>query len=318
MAMKNKKKNSMKIFIAIAAVSLAVLAILVYLLVFKTDKDTDIKKADDEATYSSEVDTEEKAAEGQSEEIAKEPLEEASENASEEQAEEALDGALEEVIISDPSEVIASAEYKDGLIGRASQFKDDCALLYPDSSDDLSRFSLLDIDKDGIPELIMHDVAGKCAYYCSFAAGGVTEPFEIFRDEDNGESSFIPEAYAALYLEKNLFIKYVITGNYEKIESYIYRVNAETKAPELMNSVVVMKGSDGNKTYSDGDGNAISAEEYTAVYKNTLADDFGHYFLDELMIADGEYDFNSQYTFNSTAALSHMTLDELTGYLGQN
>ena len=280
MAIKNNKNKRILIFAVIAAVLLIALAAIVYLVISGTDKN----EQDEQVTI--------------------------------EDLTEAIEEPVEEVVTIDPKEVMASAVYKDGLLSRAKQFKDDCATIYSDTTDDLARFSLIDIDKDGIDDLIMHDVPGKRAYYCSYAGDSITEPFEIFIDENSDDSSYIPGAYAALYLEKNLFIKYVVSGNYDRTEAYLYKVNEETKAPELVGSVVTQKDSEGNHTYFGSDGQTISEDEYLAVFKDALGDDYGYYFLDELKIADGEYDFKTQYTFNSTAAISHMTLEEFSAKIG--
>ena len=278
MAMKNNKKKRIIIFCVIAAVFLIALFVSVYLIVFKNDKS--------DATQQVTIDD--------------------------------LTEKIPEPEKPDPAEVLASAAYKDGIIEKATVFRDDCASKYPDISDDLARFSLIDIDKDEIPELIMHDVPGKMAYYCSYALEGISEPFEIFICENSDESSYIPCAYAALYFEKNLFIKYNIKGNYDETESYIYRVNEETKAPELIGQVSAKKDSEGNYSYFGSDGSEVSKEDYCAVFKDALGDDYGRFFLDELMLADGEFDFNLQYVFNSTAAVSHMTFEELTSYIASN
>ena len=278
MAIKGNKKKRIIIFCVIAAAFLIALAVIVYLIVFRDDKS----------------------------------------DTSQQVTIDDLTEKIPEPEKPDPAEVLASAEYKDGIVERATAFRDDCGLRYPDSDDDLARFSLIDIDKDGIPELIMHDVPGKMAYYCSYVGEGISEPFEIFTCEDSGESSYIPSAYAALYFEKNLFIKYIITGDYDRAESYLYRVDEETKAPLPVGQVSVNKDSDGNFSYFGSDGSEISKEDYCAVFKGALGDDYGRYFFDELMLADGEYDFNMQYVFNSTAAVSHMTLEELTSYIASN
>ena len=308
MAMKNYKKKRIIIFAAVAVVLLVALAVFVYFLVSKTDKGDKAQQESIESITESIEDASDNNDGANASEDGAETSEEPAEIAEEQEA---------EAIVLNPEEVLASAAYKDGIISKATRFKEDCAALYADSADDLARFTLIDVDKDGITELIMHDVAGKKAYYCSYAGEGVTEPFEIFSDEKE-EGSYVPGAYAALYFDKNLFIKYVISGDYDKVESYLYRVNEATKEPELINSVIAEKDSEGNHSFTGSDGSALSEADYLAVFKDALGEDFGRFFLDELMIADGEYDFKTQYIFNSTAALPHMTLEELTARIGGN
>ncbi|SEL06094.1 hypothetical protein SAMN04487770_105128 [Butyrivibrio sp. ob235] len=287
MAIKKNKKLRRIIFIAITVLVIVILA-TVLILLFRP---------------------------GKSDSTGMTSYDDLKETITEESAGDNIEATEEETVeqaVVDPGEVLASAAYKEGIISRATQFRDECASLYTDISGDLARFSLIDIDKDGIPELIMHDVSGKRAFYCSYVGEAVSEPFEIYVDETDDDSSYMPGTYAALFLEKNLFIKYVILNNGGRIESYLYRVNEQTKAPELINNVAVENGA----SFMAGDGSSVSEEDYRAVFSSALGDDYGHYFLDELMIADGEYDFKSQYSWGSSPALSHMTLDELSAKIG--
>jgi len=211
-----------------------------------------------------------------------------------------------------PEEVVSSAAYKEGMLGAAESFKSECAEIFAGYNSDLARFSMMDVDKDGIPELIMHDIAGRAAYYISFAGGTVTEKQTIFESSNDINNSTDINSYAALYKDKNLFIRYEIAKDGKSSESYFYSIDPDSKEPVLLNSLSwTEKGLLGDEKFKSNDAN-ISRDEYINIFKEYLGeDDYNNFFLDDLMMADGEYDFRSETTWNSTPGAEHLTYEEL-------
>ncbi len=216
-----------------------------------------------------------------------------------------------------PAEVVAGNIYREGMQQAAESFKNECAEKFTGYKSDLARFSLIDIDRDEIPELIMHDIVGASAYYVGYSNGQITDKKVIYESDNDINNSTDISTYAALYMDKNLFIRYEIGSDEGSAETYFYNVDTESKDPVLITSLSYSKGLLGDElTYKDAGGNKISKEEYENVFKENLGEeDYKHFFLDDIMIADGEYDFRTETTWNSTPYAEHMTYEELVNAL---
>ncbi len=209
-----------------------------------------------------------------------------------------------------PDEIIASAEYNQGILERAAAYKDSCAGAFSDISDDLARFSLVDVNEDRIPELIMHDVIGKSAYYCTYVNGGISEPVLIYEAADVGEYTYNPGTYAALYPNHNIYVRYEFSDDRNRIESHFFSIDDATGQPGELGMLVVNKADD-SFSYEDGNGNSVSEEDYLKAFNQYMGDDlFKRFFDRDMMIADGEYDFRSEYLWGDSAG-TQMTYSEL-------
>lgn len=210
----------------------------------------------------------------------------------------------------DPEEIIVSAEYNQGILDRAAAYKDNCASAFSDISDDIARFSLVDINEDRIPELIMHDVIGKSAYYCTYVNGGISEPVLIYEAADVGGDTYNLSSYAALYPDHNIYIRYEFSDDRKRIESHFYSIDDASDQPGDLGMLVVNKGDD-SFSYEDGNGNSISEDDYLKAFNQYMGDElFKRFFDKDMMIADGEYDFRSEYLWGGSAE-TQMTYSEL-------
>lgn len=217
---------------------------------------------------------------------------------------------VEKIEKPDPNEIISSAAYNNGIMERASSYKEGLISIFPDITEDLARFSLIDIDKDGIPELVMHDVIGKAAYYCSFTGGEMSMPVTIYEASEVGEDTYSTNAYAALYKDYDVFVRYEFSDGRNGIKSFFYRLDDNTKQPLELGSLSVRRSED-EYSFEDGNGNALSQEEYKDAFRSYLGDEcFNRFFDTDLMIADGEYDFRSEFLWADSEGIQ-MTYDEL-------
>ncbi|MCR5656361.1 MAG: hypothetical protein K6G06_02755 [Butyrivibrio sp.] len=232
----------------------------------------------------------------------------------------------------------ATQDYKTVYLQRAQAFQAECAQRFAGAEDDLARFCLMDMDLDGVPELIMHDVAGEHASYCTYKNGVVSDVFSIY---DNAEQEAAVQnygAYATLYKNMNLYIKYEFSNNYaesgyggikqvlmpehkykQTVTSSFYSIDVVSGAPVLMGSLKFVRSGSGEKykyKFYDADGKKIEKKEYKKRFREFIGEDnFRSFFISEAMMADGDYDFRSELLWNSTPSAKHMTLEEFTSYL---
>lgn len=340
-----EKKNLIMVLTGILAVSVLIFTAVFWIflknVIFKGNADENRAEESTEAVIADSSAAEDSSeAEASDGEITAAEAETMGDEASAETEDAGTEEApSDEAALSEsPTDIINGPVYKAEFLNRAQAFKDECAQRFPEAEDDLARFCLYDINKDGVPELVMHDVTGEHASYCTYINGAVTPAVSIYDNREKESEIQNYGAFGTLYSDVGVFIKYEFSNDYAEsgfggikqvlmpdhaynqvIISSFYYINQDDGMPAMLSQVSVVRsisGEDCSYTLRDAAGNGISEEDYKNVFKSLLGEDnFRKFFSDEMMIADGDYDFRSELLWNSTKNALHMTFDEFSAFL---
>ncbi len=189
------------------------------------------------------------------------------------------------------------------------------------SAEDDARYGLFDMDCDSIPELIMHDLTGEYACFCSYRNGNVTEPSVLF-DNHGNESSF---KSCALFTDRNIQLIYEISGGdtddpySQTIKTDICGLDADG-IPVVRDSILMKITAGGDELdiryeqlSPDGD-REIGRDEYLSILADHAGEDIIQRFrIDEGLtdIIEGAYDLGVGKSEAGTGRLQRLTLGEL-------
>lgn len=193
-------------------------------------------------------------------------------------------------------------------------------------SSDTARFGLFDMDFDGMPELIMHDLTGEYVCYCTYRNESMSERTVLYDNIMNKDFA----RSCALFDDRNIHLIYEISGGSadgpyrEYIKTDVMRLNeagVQEKIDELMLELVV--SGDSIETHyismNSGDERETDGEEYYSI----LAGHVGKENADRFRLSDGipdvidgDYDFAIGRSEAGTESKQRLTLDELKEVLG--
>ncbi|MCR5177636.1 MAG: hypothetical protein K6C95_01480 [Lachnospiraceae bacterium] len=193
-------------------------------------------------------------------------------------------------------------------------------------SSDTARFGLFDMDFDGMPELIMHDLTGEYVCFCTYRNESMSERTVLYDNIMNKDFA----RSCALFDDRNIHLIYEISGGSadgpyrEYIKTDVMRLDeagVQEKLDELMLELVV--SGDSIETHyisiNSGDEREIDGEEYYSI----LAGHVGKENADSFRLSDGipdvidgDYDFAIGRSEAGTDSKQRLTLDELKEVLG--
>ena len=235
----------------------------------------------------------------------------------------------------DAAEVIESDEYVTGMQNAVQAFYDQCNSRFPEAEDDLVRYTLMDIDGDEIPELLMHDVTGDCAYICAYYNKKILGPFRIFDNQDSEKAGVQNYgAYASIYDDTDIITVYEFSNDYaesgygtvkqvvipdhdytQEITTSFLRLNKKTGMLDEISRIKAIRNYSGGEyefSFRNGDGTSISEADYRECFKENIGEDnYRRFFIDEMMIADSEYSFRSEYLWNSRPSEEHLSKEKI-------
>ena len=208
----------------------------------------------------------------------------------------------------------------EGYMKAAEAFAEHLSQTVP-AAEDTARYGLFDMDSDSVPELIMHDLTGEYACFCSCRDAGVTEPSVLFDNYDD-ESSF---KSCALFPDRNLQLIYEISGKgqddpyCQSIKTDICGLDADGVL--VVRDSILMEVSVGSdepdiryRKLTQDDEREIGRDEYLSILAGHAGEDITQRFrLDDGLtdIIEGSYDFGAGRSEAGTRRLQRLTLEEL-------